>query len=339
MIKSVLLENFGPIKELKWDAIGSVNLLIGANATGKTFLLKALYTLMRTSEEFHKGDDPRTFDEVLADKLYWTFQVDKFSDLITRGAEGRLKVILQTDHGTGEYSLGEKTTKTVTDYKNGFEQRNDNSVFIPSKEVISLLRIIISSREQLRSFGFDDTYYDLAKALNIPTQKGRNFKSFSDARNDLEDIIDGRLDFDPGSDRWLLRRGRYSYPVSIASEGIKKIAVLDNLLGNRYLTPKSVLFIDEPESALHPEALNKLLEIVARLAQGGIQVFIASHSYFTIKKLLLVALKEKLSIPVLSFTDTDDGISITNLEDGMPDNSIIRESIRLYKEEVELSFK
>jgi hypothetical protein len=28
-----------------------------------------------------------------------------------------------------------------------------------------------------------------------------------------------------------------------------------------------------------------------------------------------------------------------DMEDGMPDNSIIRESVRLYKEEVELSFK
>jgi AAA15 family ATPase/GTPase len=45
MIRSVTLENFGPVKALKWEMIGSINLLIGANATGKTFLLKALYTL------------------------------------------------------------------------------------------------------------------------------------------------------------------------------------------------------------------------------------------------------------------------------------------------------
>ncbi len=337
MIYSVTLENFGPIKTLHWENIGAINLFIGANATGKTFLLKALYTLMRASEEFHRGDDPRAFEEVLADKLYWTFQVDKFSDLIARGVEGRLKLSLQADHGCGEYSIGEEATKTIADCKNGFISRQDNSVFIPAKEVLSLLRIILSSREQLRSFGFDDTYYDLAKALNIPPQKGRNLKNFSEARLDLEEILQGRLDFDAETERWVLHKGKYTYAVTLASEGIKKIAVLDNLLGSSYLTPKSLLFIDEPEAALHPEALNKFLEIIARLARGGIQVFIASHSYFTIKKLLLIAQKEKISLPVLSFAV--EGITLMDLQNGMPDNSIIRESVRLYKEEVELSFQ
>ncbi len=337
MITSVTIKNFGPITSLQWDALGAINLLIGVNATGKTFLLKALYTLIRASEEFGKGNDPRSFEEVLADKLYWTFQVEKFSELISKKGDGRLKMEMAADHGTCAYSFGEKTTNTITDCHNHFQKRDDNSVFLPAKEVLSLFKVIRMSREQMKVFGFDDTYYDLVKAFEIPPQKGRNFKNFSEARHALEEIVKGRLTFDPATGQWSFQRERYIYSINIVSEGIKKIAILDNLLGNRYLTPGSVLFIDEPESALHPEALSQFLDIITMLTKEGMQVFMATHSYFTIKKMLIIAQREQMNVPVLSFAD--DGISIMNMAHGMPDNSIIRESVRLYKEEVELSFE
>ena len=50
-----------------------------------------------------------------------------------------------------------------------------------------------------------------------------------------------------------------------------------------------MVFIDEPESALHPVAITKLIEIIVSLADSGIQFFIASHSYFVIKALYLAA--------------------------------------------------
>jgi len=123
----------------------------------------------------------------------------------------------------------------------------------------------------------------------------------------------------------------------VTAEGIKKIAILDTLLCNRYLTKNSIIFIDEPESALHPEAIAKLLDIIVILANHGIQFFIASHSYFVIKKLFLIAQEQKLSIPVLSYQN-NEWLKSDLLEE-MPDNPIINESIRLYEEEVDLAFK
>jgi predicted ATPase len=46
---------------------------------------------------------------------------------------------------------------------------------------------------------------------------------------------------------------------------------LDTLLGNRYLDTKSIIFIDEPEAALHPSAVAKFLDIITNLADSGIQ--------------------------------------------------------------------
>ena len=96
------------------------------------------------------------------------------------------------------------------------------------------------------------------------------------------------------------------------------------------------MFIDEPEAALHPAALTRFIEIIILLALDGMQVFIATHSYFTIKKFLLLARKYQNPISILSFTD--ESIERYNLLDGMPENSIIQESIDLYEEEVRLSF-
>jgi hypothetical protein len=67
------------------------------------------------------------------------------------------------------------------------------------------------------------------------------------------------------------------------------------------------------------------------------QIFIASHSYFVIKKLFLIAQEQQISIPVLSYQNNEWVQS--DLKDGMPDNPIINESIALYEQEVDLAFK
>lgn len=96
-----------------------------------------------------------------------------------------------------------------------------------------------------------------------------------------------------------------------------------------------VVFIDEIESALHPTAISEFLDIIDRIASDmGIQFFIASHSYFVIKKLYLIALKRKQSIPCISLSK-DKGVQYFDMLEGMPENSIINESIRLYEEEIE----
>lgn len=81
-----------------------------------------------------------------------------------------------------------------------------------------------------------------------------------------------------------------------------------------------------------------LLGIISLLAKAGMQFFIASHSYFVIKKLYLIAQSEGISIPVISFGNCpdDESIRIEDLKHGMPDNPIIDESIKLYREEMSL---
>jgi hypothetical protein len=256
---------------------------------------------------------------------------------VSKQADSPLLLELTLDDKTFDYSFGKDTIKSILTVENNVGSRTSNSIFLPAKEVLSLHNIILKSREQDKVFGFDDTYLDLARALRLPTTKGNNYPEFTQSRQQLEDMFGGKVEYDEVSGRWQFKKGKQKFPIGVTAEGIKKIAILDTLLGNRYLDKNSVVFIDELESALHPVAISKFIDIIAILASRGIQFFIASHSYFVVKKLFLIAQEQELSIPVLSYEGNDWHQS--DLKNDIPDNPIINESIRLYEEEVDLAFK
>lgn len=335
MLDQVYMQNYGPLQDLSWSGLGPINLVLGGNGTGKTFLLKALYTAIRTLEEYRRGDEQRTIAEILAQKLYWTFQCDKIGDLVTKGVDGSLSFSMDVDQRHFRYKFGRDTTRNIHSLENDVEPRSSNSIFLPAKEVLSLHGIILKSRETDKTFGFDDTYVDLARALRQPSRQGRNYREFADARKNLRTIIDGRVQIDDESGRWSFRKGNQKFAIGVTAEGVKKIAILDTLLSNRHLDTRSIIFIDEPESALHPKAISEFMNIIMILAQSGIQFFLASHSYFVIKKLFLLSQQHAMSIPVLSAEGQE--WKSNDLIKGMPNNSIIDESISLYEEEVELS--
>ena len=335
MITRLELTNFGPLAKVEWKKLGHINLVIGGNGSGKTFMLKALYSAMRTLEEYKRGDAPRSAGDILAERLHWTFQADKIGDLVSKGADGHLAAKYWVDQNEFCYSFGRDTTKQISSLENHVPPRVSNSIFLPAKEILSLHNIILESREKDMRFGFDDTYYDLAKALRIYPQQGRNFEAFAKSRQSLEEMFGGKVNYNEGTGKWFFRKGNAIFPMGVTAEGIKKIAILDTLLSNRYLDPQSIIFMDEPESALHPTALTTLLDIVAMLAERGIQFFMASHSYFVVKKLSLIAQEKGISIPVIA-AEGDDWIT-ADLKNGMPNNAIIAESIRLYEQEVNLS--
>ena len=85
---------------------------------------------------------------------------------------------------------------------------------------------IDEARQELKDFGFDDTYVDLAKALS-PTTRGRNLKTFSDARNILGKALHGKIEFDEGRQEWVFHDEQNQiHSVSVTSEGIKKLSII-----------------------------------------------------------------------------------------------------------------
>ena len=335
-ISEVQLKNFGIIGNFSCNQFANINLIIGENGTGKTFLLKALYSAVRALEEYNRGDDIRTISEVLSEKLRWTFQVEKLGDMVTKTAEDGLALKVKLESDEISYQFSQSASSKVVAASASDKGKMGNSIFIPAKEVLSLFSVILKSREVDKAFGFDDTYYDLAKALRISPSRGRNYNVFADSRKLVSDVIDGKVDYDEGSGKWFYKNKKnQKFSIGATSEGVKKIAIMDRLLANGYLDADSIIFIDEIESALHPEAVCQFLEMIDSIAgQMGLQIFITSHSYFVIKKLCLIASKKPGHVSCLSL-DRERQAQVYDMSDGMPENSIIDTSIRLYEQEIE----
>lgn len=328
------MESFGPIKHLAYDGLQNVNLFIGRNGTGKTFLLKALYASLKSTELFQRGKEPRNMKQLLSDALYWTFQGRELGNLVRKGDANLSFAMCSAEGERLGFSFGGKTALQVQNVQSTFSQTDVNSVFIPAKEILSIQDVILRSYEVDKSFGFDKTYVDLARALS-KTQRDRNFKEFSDARKSLTDAIGGRLEYDEMRKDWIFRDSkRRVIEISLTSEGIKRLSILDLLLGNHYLTRDSAVIIDEAEANLHPALVSRFMEILVLLAKAGLQIFLSSHSYFVIKSLYVLAHKHQLSVPVLSFGDED--VQIGDLREGMPANPIVEEAINIYKQEIML---
>lgn len=331
MINSFGMKNIGCIEDIHVDSLKKINLVVGPNSTGKSTLLKALYAGIKSAEMYKRGKDDRPYMSLFQEKMRWVFQVDSLTELIRDG------------QATASFSINSLDDHIYFAFIDGLLRpgkydkvtpRDVNSIFIPAKEVISIQQIINKARFVDQTFGFDETYSDLCTALNLPTTKGKNYKNFASSRKALKDVTGGVVFYDVKQKRWMFSKGDVTLPIELASDGIKKIGILDTLLGNRYLSPKSVVFIDEIESSLHPEAISKLLDIICLLAQAGIQFFISTHSYFVVKKLYLIAVEKQMDIPILSL---DSEFSLANLREGIPENNkIIAESIRLYEQEIQL---
>jgi AAA15 family ATPase/GTPase len=334
LIEACRWQNFGPLADLSWEELGPINLVIGANGCGKTFVLKSLYVAMRTLEQHGRGQEQRTAAQILAEKLYWTFQPEHIGELVTKGSQEPLSFNSRIDGERFSYSFGSSTKRQIQAPEITNKPRQSNSIFLPAKEVLSLHHLILQSRERDHDFGFDDTYYDLALALRHGTKQGKNFTEFAASREQLEALLGGKVIYEEDSGEWIYKKGNQRFSIGVAAEGIKKIGILDTLLGNRSVNLESVLFIDEPESALHPHAISTFLEIIAALAKRGIQFFISSHSYFVVKNLHLIAKRHSMSIPVLSAGQGD--WSTENMLEGMPDNPVIDEVGALYRKEIDL---
>lgn len=97
--------------------------------------------------------------------------------------------------------------------------------------------------------------------------------------------------------------------------------------------------MDEPETTLHPEAARDLSEMLMLMARAGIQIFIATHSFFILKQLHISAKRTATTTKCFSL-QREKGQMIQwdtyNLMHEFPENPISEEAIRMADEQVML---
>lgn len=350
MIKSITLENFMGYGKFESQDFASVNVIIGKNDTGKTGLLKLLYSASKTIDIYSKRslNEDVELKKLLAEKLLDTYQPGKkgLGELVSKITKEKLSVDIEFKHTKLNYedrlhfTFGDSTTNTIVDCQKSIKQISDNfrCLFIPAKEVLTSLKAIRATRDNLHMPGFDDTYLDLIRALVIPTQKGNMTEELKDVNKRLEELFEGQIE-QQSDDDFLFKKGNTEFPIQLTAEGVKKIGILTTLIRNRQLNANSVLFLDEPETTLHPEAARELVEMLMLMAKAGIQIFIATHNYFVLKQIYLSSRRDDVQTNCYSLS-REKGKSVESslfdLKKEFPDNPISNEAIRMSDEEVKL---
>lgn len=309
-IQSIKLRNYGNISSLNFHNLSRINIVVGENSTGKTFLLKALYSAIRTMEDYMRGDDIRAIDEILSEKLRWTFQSENLGDIVNYFTDEKLHFELETNFQDIrlKYKLSKYDTTKAFDVVAPLKQKPGNSFFIPEKEILSTFNIILKSREIDRSFGFDDTYYDLAKAISHSSARISEYQNFSRCLQKLNTLIHGQVYYNENSCKWFYKDNSMKQnSVNLLSEGLKRISIVHPLIYNGYINPGSVVFIDDFEAALDSNTIYEFLDIVSSISREiGIQMFISTHSKFVLETLRSISL------------DHHDDVTYIELSNGIP---------------------
>ena len=132
---------------------------------------------------------------------------------------------------------------------------------------------------RLRHNGVPRYFYDLANTLQ------GNFLgkvAFPDVLKRLtgEQGIGGKimLDSSVGDMRFYEEKAARAFPLTATATGVTNLGILALLIERKVLTPGTFLFIDEPESNLHPAWQVEMVRALYELARGGVNVVMATHS-------------------------------------------------------------
>lgn len=271
MIQTLSIKNFARFSENDFNFSAGINVIIGQNSIGKTHLLKLLSASLSAIEH----GQTENIETTLANRLTGYFRPEALGRLVRR-QQGRNKaeISLQADEGSLQYSFT-SVSKTVKVSRNTFSQAC-KTLYLPSREVISIFEGFISLFQN-REVSFDETYYRLALALDLPLLKGRRFEEVQTWIAPFEEITGSKVIKDNG--RFYLQNEQGRMEMTLVAEGYRKIATLMYLMANGELSQNSILFWDEPEANLNPKLTKQVAEFLVTLALKGVQVFVATHDY------------------------------------------------------------
>ena len=99
---------------------------------------------------------------------------------------------------------------------------------------------------------FDDTYLDIINAAKVDISVGRNSDSKNAVLRRIQEMTHGTVVYDAKRDEFYLKNGSSRQEFNLVAEGIRKMALLWQLVKNGTLEKESVLFWDEPEANINP---------------------------------------------------------------------------------------
>ena len=280
----VELENFTAFRSLKLDLCPGINVLVGANGTGKTHLMRVCYAACESRGE---GD--------FTGKLVRVFLPSgrRPGRLVRRGPDDAWEAMASVERGSLKLessfrsnprpvSLKPSTFTTHEPEQDAGDWDPVESVYIPVKEMLSNAPGFRSLHAK-REVHFEEVYWDILDRAYLPALCGPMDGRRERILSRLRGAIGGEVAVK--GEEFLLRSEQGDLEFSLLAEGVRKLALLWLLIRNGTLQPDSVLFWDEPETNLNPKLFGVVMDVVLELQRHGVQVFLATHDYVILKEL------------------------------------------------------
>ena len=317
MLKRLHLRNFTVFEDADFEFGPGLNVLVGANGTGKSHVLKAGYALelaysaaARILEESDSKDLALPFGA--GSRLSAIFQSDTQSELVryvkepytVSGIKAQIQVWFNQSSENLDFTIDSGGANVISIINiPAIVKPAEKPVFIPAKEVLTMGWLL--PLYDLRSLPIDQTYPNILRQLAVPALRTPIIQTTS-LLHKLRQIIDGKVE-EEGGRYYLITPNRPRMEMNLVAEGFRKFATLYKLLANGTLTPETTLFWDEPEANLNPALLKDMAAVLAELARAGFQIILATHSLFLLKELHILSQQAPLPIKYFGLSADNGG--------------------------------
>jgi ABC-type transport system involved in cytochrome c biogenesis ATPase subunit len=324
-LERIELRNFTVFEQAALDLVAGLNVIVGANATGKTHLLRAIHAGTRK-------------DSTAQERLLKTFGADSPRQLLRWGADtGRLT--LSWTVARWDVALKEGAVEPVS-------QHGDlpASVFVPLREWLSLASRLAGLQVADYDLGLDGATRDHLRALLV----GLNSVDeglVQAIETTLVQHLEGELRQKSGGD-FFLQVGQHPLEVQLAAEGMRKLWSLAHLVRTGHIRKGTVLLWDEPTSDLNPALSTLVVETLKTLVRGGVQVVLTTHDYVLATRLTFLSeYPDEPPLPVRFFAchrsplQAPAQVEATDRFTRLSHNPLVAEFARLWEDEMKADWK
>ena len=291
MIQHLELEQFTVFQHVRFEFGKHINVFHGENGTGKTHVLKVLYSELHGTFDVSgppEDADARIWHHTTTKSLQDIFQIPDLRPLVrVPHSKDRQTAIAVGGQEFRSEIPGRIPSSRFADVflaDPGPKEHASRSVFVPTRELLSIYRGFVSLYDNV-AVPFERTWRDTCSLLGRPLLRGPALAAIQSLLDPLEHELGGKVILTGGDELAIERPDGTTLSAHMEAEGRRKLAMLVRLIANGSITPGSALFWDEPEANLNPVLIKKIAAILFSLSRAGIQIFIATHSLFLMREI------------------------------------------------------
>jgi len=370
----IQIRNFGPIKAFDFDLKKDLVMIFGKNNIGKSYGIYVVYLLVKTllksqryvSTNVAVDKLQQAFLADFQDAFYATFEnldniTNRFSkkpmslSLCTNVAELRIEV--------KDNQLVLTNASLLTKIQNDFPLDTQQQIYYLPAARFGIYQALSA---------FSAIFAELGKSRNVLRQKveiptltspvsdyflGLSNLKINDIKVDKQilslveeieqNILKGEVIFNSELNKFFYKPSQtdlylnFSLTSSMVSELFPLVAYLKYIVA--FANSPSMIFIEEPEAHLHPEAQVELIEILVKLVKvAHVKLVVACHSDSIFNKTNNLIIGGKIDIAstnAIVFEEAGEGSLAKALaidELGIDDENFLETAQEIYNEKLEL---